>query len=669
MIKRSLNVSMVFFLLLSIFCGVIVISPSPAQAATSYLAAKANGNLTDDTTWQLIDTTSYLDSEAGNTALTTSYVTSSAFTPGAITCDGIAVKVALRATSPTTQTFSVALYNSTDSALVAGTEVTIKVSNVPTCVSATTNEAGWVFFKWSSPVLLTAGKAYKVEAKTSAGSMINLFRDGTAGNWSRYLRTTISQSPVAGDVMHIQREYTGSDTGTSYIITMNQTANTDYGVGTDGVVAMTIGNGCHLTYGTSAATNYYLKLSGNLIVYNGGYLDVGTTGTAIPRDSTAVLEFDPVADGGMGLLVQSGGFLNMQGLSRTSGKNIVSAKLNTDEAIGQTVLGVDTDTGWLNGDEIGIASTTRTYWQCEKRTLSGNANASDITVSASLTYAHSGTSPTQAEVINITRNVKFRSATSTLMTYMYLKATSVTDIDWTEIYYVGHTTAGTYGITVETTTGSFNMQYSSLHDTEDWGFYAYVVGLNNITFSYNVTYNLNSTLSSSYTIQIGNTTNTNIILDHNIFMYNLTGWITVNLYQSGVTFTNNTVIGSNGVGIMLDPLWNGYTNNGTVFDSNVAHSCGGAGINFGRIDNLTSSNCSIWRNSNAGLYNNYTVRDVTLNNWTFAGNANAQMHVLYGSFIRLTLNNCTFDSQAGYTVTSGIEFSITGGMMDCVFNN
>jgi hypothetical protein len=83
----------------------------------------ASGDFTAAATWATADATSLLDSEANNTALTTSYVESSAFTPGAITIDGIAVKVALRAAGSPATTMTVRLAQG--GADVAGTVVTI----------------------------------------------------------------------------------------------------------------------------------------------------------------------------------------------------------------------------------------------------------------------------------------------------------------------------------------------------------------------------------------------------------------------------------------------------------------------------------------------------------------------------------------------------------------
>ena len=130
----------------------------------------ANGNLSASSSWATVDATSLLDSETANTTLTTSFALSSAFTPGAITVDGIAVKIASVAASPS-GTINVAL--DTGGSTVTGTDVQINVADLPQG-DTTNNQGGWVFFKFASPVLLLAATAYKVKAKTSASNMVNL---------------------------------------------------------------------------------------------------------------------------------------------------------------------------------------------------------------------------------------------------------------------------------------------------------------------------------------------------------------------------------------------------------------------------------------------------------------------------------------------------------------
>ena len=151
----------------------------------------------------------------------------------------------------------------------------------------------------------------------------------------------------------------------------------------------------------------------------------------------------------MGLVLNPGATCSLQGLSRTSGKDVVSCLLNTDEAAGQTTLGVDTDTGWLSGDEIGIAPTGSTYSEYEKRTLNANAGASSLSVSAGLTYSHLGTAPKQAEVVLLTRYVVIRSTNSARMFYVGIPAPSgnVTfDADWVQFQYCGNTGTNIRGI-------------------------------------------------------------------------------------------------------------------------------------------------------------------------------------------------------------------------------
>lgn len=631
------------------------------------LIAKASGNFTDSTSWGVVDATSYLNAENGTESLlTTAYsgTRSSAFTPGAIEIDGIAVKLCERI--GTTGTISVQLELDAGDIAVAGTEVTINVADLPSALETDLN-GGWIFFKFAAPVLLLAATAYQVAAKTSSATQVDLWCDGTADNLARALRTTTEAAPGAGDDMIITGEKTGAGAETAITITMNETATTDYGAASTSLVtpAMAICDGGILRYGTTAATNYYLKLSGHCIVYSGGQLDIGTTGTPIPRDSTAVLEFDPAADGDMGLTIRNLGTLNSQGLSRTSGKNIIACKLNTDEAANSTSLGVDTDTGWLDNDIIGIASTTRTTTQAEKGTLNGNAGASSLTVDGfagaggGLANAHSGTSPTQAEVILLTRNVKIRSATSTLMTYLNIKPTATVDIDWTEFRYIGENATGKRGIEIETTTGDCNIQYSSLYDCEDQGIFITGSTTNNITFSNNCLFNINSAAASNgNAIAIAATTGTSIVISGNfvILTTGLGGADGYEIGDHGITLTNNVAASIGGNGFDFTET-NG--NSGTI-DGNIAHSTSGACFNFAvDVGIFTISNITAWRSNSAaggGISINMGIANATkmvIDTGTLFGN-NTQNLSLAGPIGDLTLLNITSSGDTTFSTTSGI---------------
>jgi len=201
------------------------------------LLATANGNLTSATTWGLVDATSLLDSQVNNVALTTSLVASQTFTPGVITTDGVALKVASRSNSPVgTMIVDLAIAG----VQVPGSEVTINVSDLPSwsdAPSTTLCGIGWTFFKFSSPLLLVALTAYTVRARTTTATQVNLFRNATVGNWSRMLRTTTTQAPVAADRMFICGEWTAAATKTDRTVTMDSTVATDYGDATTGLIA------------------------------------------------------------------------------------------------------------------------------------------------------------------------------------------------------------------------------------------------------------------------------------------------------------------------------------------------------------------------------------------------------------------------------------------------
>lgn len=622
---------------------------------------------------------------SAQTNTTTSYVYSSAFTgTNTKVCDGLLL-FCLR--NNTTGTVDVAL--SDDNGTTATRSVSVNASDLPV-------NAGWVFFKFGSTLTLDGGTDYKVGVKASVSNNATFFRNATAGNWTRLLRLTTTATAAAGDVMYIVGDLTAAGTLATRTYTMDSTASTDYGTGSDGTAdnGIEIGNGGVLTYGTTASTNYYLKLSGSLNVWEGGTLNIGTTGSPIPRTSTAVLEFDPVADGGMGLIINKASTVNIQGLSRTSGKNIFYCKLNTDEAANSTSLGVDTDTGWLDNDQIVVASTTRTPTQTELGAMNGNANAADLTVDGfagaggGLANAHSGTSPTQGEIINITRNVKIRSATSTIMAYVFCDTTSTVDIDWAEFYYLGENATNKRGIEIATTTGSFSMQYSSIHDTEDGGIYITGGSANNITFSNNVTYNLNTVAGAGapgggFMVSAA-TSGTSITIDTCLFLAsrmaaNSSGVnAAVYLADLGLTFTNCTVAGANGAGSGAITMSEAGVAT-TTFSGITSHSNTPKGINASSANVFFNfTNLTLWRNGAAGLDNTANATGYQYWNIDTArifGNTTQNIYIgVNGSNSNgvLKMKTFTVDSDASFSTATGVRVDGSGHTLfitDSTFGN
>ena len=618
-------------------------------------ASIATGNFLTAGTWGTIDATLYANSETSTLVVPTAYsnvARSAQATPGAITVTHIGIKLAVR--TGTTGTMTVHIASSTH-VEIAGTAVTINTADLPVAATADLN-GGWHFFKLGVPVTLTAATLYEVEAKTSNATQISVFGSAATNGMSCALITNATGAPAAGDDLVVAGEYTGAGTSNSFTVTMDALASsiTDYGAASTSLVlpSLAICNKGTLAYGTTAATNYYLRQSGNVIVYSGGTLNIGTTGTPIPRDSSAILNFDCVANIDFGLTVRNLGTFVTQGLSRTSGKNIVSCKLNTDEAANSTSLGVDTDTGWLDNDEIAVASTTRTSTDCENGTLNGNAGASTLTVDGfggaggGLLVAHSGTSPTQAEVILLTRNVRIFGVSTTVQAYIDIRATATVDCDWTEFKWLGGNATNRFGIDIATTTGSFAMSYCSLRNFEVSG----NVGLNFTGASgngylaeYNVFYRVHSANIANVA-----TTNTTWIIDNNIMMRSIANTI-LNIADIGGTFTNNTIAGQTGstTGALISEN-NARINN---FSNITFHSSAGSFL-LGNSLEGTITTFNIWRNNSNGLIPR--CAELKIVNLTAFGNNGSHISLSSADAGKLTFDNAILNGDTTFATTSGI---------------
>lgn len=642
----------------------------------------ATGNFLTAGTWALVDSTSFNNSEAASATLTTtaSANRSSGFTPGAITIDGIAVKLATRI--GVTGTMTVRLWNNTDSANTpAGATCTINTADLPAGTAAGL-DGGWIFFKFASSTLLTAAKSYMVEAFTSSASQVTLWSAATT-NWSRMLRTTTTQAPVAGDNFHVAGEHTGAGTGNDLTVTMDQTAATDYGSAPTAANALILG--CSVSkrgtfkFKDTSAANPYLRVSNSLIVYAGGTLNLGTTGTPIPRDSTAILEFDCAADGDYGLIIRSSSFTG-QGLSRTAAKLIWKCLLNTDEAIGQTVHGVDADTGWLDNDWIAMASTSRTNTDCEVGQLNGAAGASSITTdnwvslsnasdtvlagpagAGALTAAHSGTSPTQAEIILLTRNVKVRATNNTLPSYVTITSVAsgpalAIDCDWVEFYGLGDNTGSRRGIQIsiaDSNSSSVNIQFCSLHSCEDMGLYITALSASTtLVFSSNAMWACGTGTGPSAQINVA-VTGTGWTFDSNILIGNKNGngWTLLDL---GGTFTNNTITGVTSVGVLLAEIVTIANVSGTVSHSNGSHgmSTSGTGMN-GTVASLTA-----WRNGGAGFNIGINTADFALTSPVMFGNTSR--NILIASPLSMKITSPVMGGDTTFSTAANIDFTFNG---------
>ena len=622
------------------------------------LMSVATGNFTASSTWAVCDATSELDSEVGTVVISTTNIDSAAFTPGAITTDGIAVKVSARAASPT-GTITITLRNSTAGADVTSTTINVSDINV--------NGNGWYFFKFSAPQLLIVATNYLVRAVCSnTGSQVTLYRNATSNNLSRQLRTTTTAAPASADKLFVCGEFTGAGTGNDITVTMDETATTSYGPTVSGgpPQGMTINSRGTMTFGVASSTAYYLKLKGILGVYSNGTLNMGTSGTPLPATSTSVLEFDSAANVDSGLRVENGGIFNAYGATKTT----LQTLLNTDEAAAQTLIGVVATTDWAVSDELAFASTTRTASECEKKTILTVDSGVQVTLTAGLTNAHSGTSPTQAEVANLTRNVKIRGVSTSLQGFVVFDDVSTVACRYVEFYNLGSNTSNKRGIDCQTTTGSCDVQFCSLHDFIVAGSVGFNVSgstASNITFSSNVGYSVEQifftvaattgtwTCSGNLCIRCPNAGG---------------GAICFALADVGGTFTNNVAVGSGTTGISL-------TEAGAIgtFSGNSAHANGGSNmlVSATLMPGATISSLTLWRSSGASNYGLRFTADqfaLTIDGLTMFGNNGANLN-LAANMINCAFRNLVLSGDTTFSTAHGLFLNVAAGVFVLEFDS
>lgn len=611
------------------------------------LINNSSGNLMTPATWGTAEAgaASQQTAISASTDTTASYVASAAFT---VTNLDVIVGVLLHC-KRVNETGTVTIGLSDDGGATWAREVTVNASDLPASQS-------WCFFKFGSTLTGDGGADYRVGIKGSSAGNATFYRDATAGNWARLLMTnTAPGSVAAGDALYIVGDLTGAGTGNNYTVTMDDTASTDFG-------AITV---CHrgtLQFGTTAATNYTLKLSADLTVWAGGVLNQGTVATPMPGTSTGFILFDCTVNVEFGLLVKDGGTYVAQGASKTYDRCF----LNADAAANATSLTTDVSTGWADNDKIAIASTTRTAAECEQGQLNGAASGTTLTVdgfggvAGGLAYAHSGTSPTQAEIINLTRNVGVYGASASLQTYVNIAALATVDWDWGEFYWLGSGTANKKGIEIFTTTGSCDIQRCAVHDFIVAG----SIGLNvsggasnNFTIGNNCFYNCQTNC-----VALAGTTGTSWTVSGNVAIRWPAASYGFFMSAMGGTFTNNVAAGGGSVGFYLSGTAWGTVNNLTTH----SNSAGGIVISAPKIG-LELSDVTIWRNTSSagegGLKITGGVVDgVVITNLTIFGNDTTGLN-LYGIMVYgLRLVNAVLSGDSSFSTAYGISFGGAGSL-------
>ena len=358
-------------------------------------------------------------------------------------------------TATPTGTFSVELYNSTGALSIA--TVTCNATDITN--NNTGLDGGWVYFKFGSPVALLAATAYSIRVRSSVAGTVTVYRNATAGNWSRGLVTSTTASLSASDDVIICGNITGQGTTTVNTVTFNYTGSDSYGT-------VEVSQYGKIICQNSASTNYKLTINngGYLRISHNGIFEIGNSTTRIDASSTFLITLTNATNSNTFIDVRNYGTFRMFGATKTR-----NCLLAANAAVSATSLTTNISTGWKNGDELGIAGTGGNQQQ-QQRTLSADASGTTLTIGSGLTYATEGASPVQADVINLTSNVKIYGSSSSLLGYTLAETCSTYDIDQVEYKYMG--ASATYPAIYGKTNGEWVIQtagYFSCKNCTFWG--------------------------------------------------------------------------------------------------------------------------------------------------------------------------------------------------------
>jgi len=508
----------------------------------------------------------------------------------------------------TTGTVSVAL--SDDNGTTQTREVTVDASDLP-------DQNSWVFFKFGTTLTGDGGNDYRVQVKGSSAGNAVFFRDATAGNWARLLRRDSTATIATTDVVYISGERTGAGSVTPITVTMNQTATTSYG-------AMNIGDAGTVSYGTSASTNYYLRLAGNLNVLGNGTLNIGTSTTRIPSTSTAVLEFNNASAAQFGLNLFSGSTFNAYGAQKRSW-----SKLTANAASGQAVLTVEDTTGWVAGDLLEITRTDRNV-NALTGTISTVDSSTQVTLTANLSVAVGGVFPYQGAIGNTNKNVIIRGISDA--NHSFVLANSRVNLT----FNADNTTfAQNRDIRLDGSTGAILLDNCGLPNPR-------VVSSAAIQASSDATIR-NCVIARSFAAQAYSGSGT---IEDNLFFRCGNGSFAMAIFGSGAVVTGNYFANSGNANPVTSQ--SGVSISGVAtFSNNTLFGLTNAGLNVASGTNLTMSSNNFFRNVGRGVTVSSGV-GLVFDSCRFDGNSLANVRLSSSS----RFENCVFEGGATLTASA-----------------
>lgn len=328
---------------------------------------------------------------------------------------------------------------------IAGVAVTVNTTDL--------KAGGWFYFRYSAAHAVVSGAAnyYRVKLTGAGMTGTTTVAADSAGTAFSYYATDNRNTAVAPGVSdnlvvggHMGAAITLTLDGTQTIGSWSFTGGTSTDAASircnSGSPAIDVCYGATVADDTAANVDFTLK--GSLVVRNGGksYRNNGLD-TAYPSARTTIYRFNQNSvSGNHGIIKSDSGILNWIGMVKT-GTSVTPRTYSSGSGTAASPMITSGDIGEV-GDEIIIFATSdnaTNYNECEHRFIKTKNSATSYVLSntaggaeAALTYTHTNA----AKIINVERNVKCTSTTSTHGYFLQgWDITSVTNLKLTNVSF------------------------------------------------------------------------------------------------------------------------------------------------------------------------------------------------------------------------------------------
>ena len=285
--------------------------------------------------------------------------------------------------------------------------------------------------------------------------------------------------------------------------------------------------------------------------------------------------------------------------------------------------------------------------------MTGNASGTSVPLAVTLLYAHSGTAPFAAKIVNQTRNVKFLGV-SQLNTCFIDNYSDSANIQYVEFAFIGSGNVNRKGLDNYSAVGTA-IDSCSFHDAGNGANFITAASNNhnNIVVTNCGFFSNNGLGVATYSIV---TSSTNGMSVNNCV--SISG--STAFYVNGDTKVSTTNLWAYGAGNGYYHVTNPASATAPWAINNLYANSNSIGFNFAvsGISTLDTTiyNLSAYRNVSYGFQNN-SMSDVSCNNWTAIGNTTAGM-IIGGNKDTVYFNNLNL--QGGTTLTQIIGLYING---------